>query len=700
MRAVDPEELRRIAPGADQILKFDQRLVEGRSPISESERLRLYRTLAEVLARGPGEGGESVGLCLGHIQSGKTTAMTALCALASDAGYSMVVAVLGSTNLLLSQNTDRLKSGLGMSDSLKSDYRWLHFDAAELRRGSARKVQDALGSGRCLLVTVLKNSRRLATLASVMAQVSVDGRRVLVLDDEADQASLNTMVASESESATYRELNRLCEVFGDGRLYVQFTATPYAPLLIDPDDSMSPDFVSILEPGAGYTGARAFFIDHGEMVVRRVPASETPKSPPRTLPPGLRAALASYVVGAALLLLESDRQAPVSMLIHPTSRVAIHDRVATLVRRYLAGWADEVGEGRLPAEVRTALIDLVDSSSGAVAAPDEAQLRSSLARLLQLVEISVVNGQAAADRVEWSKSPAHILIGGNKLDRGFTVEGLTVTYMSRGHSPQLDTLVQRARAFGYRSEYLPFCRFYATQETIEAFEASVLTDELLRSELTKWLDEGRPLSEWPARAGFLMSDGMRPTRRSVVPWSRSDSHSGWSIFNQPSLDETLISLNRNLVLKLGIADAPYVNYGRLQHRTLDGISLRRAVSLVEEFDADGPPPWRRNGLLGYLQRLAGELDFEIPVVLLESPDGEPRRRKWINGIGFSNLMQGRDKQPDESGEQYPGDRDILGARSVLQVHHLKHPEVAEQSLFTLALRIGDEFPVTKEVRRP
>ncbi len=702
VNSLSPDAIRQVLPEADQLLKFDDRLTQSGSPVSADQRFHLYSVLADALNRGPTDSssGAQTGLCLGHIQSGKTTAMTALCALAADSGYSAIVAVLGSTNLLLGQNTSRLKDGLGMGDALKSDYAWVHLDAADLRRGSAQKIQDALGSERTLLITVLKNSRRIATLASVFSQVDLSGRRVLVLDDEADQASLNTMVATEAESATYRELGRLCDAFGPKRLYFQFTATPYAPLLLDPDDTMAPEFVTILTPGAGYTGARAFFIDNSEMVVRRISASETPKSPPRVLPLGLRNALASFVAGAALLLGEDDSQAPVSMLVHPTSRVAVHDRTATLIARCIRSWRSELQTDGPPVELSTALQDLVEQSAGAIDPPDPDNFAASAERALRLAEVSVVNGQAAADKVDWAKSPVHILVGGNKLDRGFTVEGLTVTYMSRRHSPQLDTLVQRARAFGYRSEYLPYCRFYATQETIDGFAASVLTDELLRNELKAWTAAGRDLEDWPARAGFLLSDGIRPTRKSVAPWLATARHDGWSIASHPSLDSSDIQRNRSIIDDLGLPRARHRDYGRLTHRTLTGVGLAEIVNLVTDFDQDGPAQWRRNGLVDYLQRVVQELDLSIPVLLLEGTTADtPRRRKWIDGVGYSNLMQGRDKYPDEAGAFYPGDRELLEGTSHLQVHHLQHPHISDESLYTLALRVGNEFPVTKEVRR-
>ena len=102
----------------------------------------------------------------------------------------------------------------------------------------------------------------------------------------------------------------------------------------------------------------------------------------------------------------------------------------------------------------------------------------------------LVNSASDVNRVDWKVAPVHVLVGGNKLDRGFTVEGLTVTYMNRPASEQLDTIEQRARAFGYRSDLLPYCQFFATPRTLKVLREIVDTEYDLRAQLRDWLDSG------------------------------------------------------------------------------------------------------------------------------------------------------------------------------------------------------------------
>ncbi len=406
----------------------------------------MWGTLERTLAHGPDLPGRTfaaTGLLLGRIQSGKTTAMSGLAALAHDKGYRLVIAILGSTNLLLSQNTTRMLRGLGQSDDLRSDYSWVHLDPTLERQRLGAEIQGAIESDRTAFVTVLKHSRRLQTLADQLGRLDLSETSVLVLDDEGDQASLNTLVAQGRESPTYRAIGDLADAL-PSHLYLQVTATPFAPLLLESNDRLSPSFVEFLEPGAGYTGAREFFIDHGDEVIRLVSAGEALSQPPAMLPIGLRQALANYLLGAAHLLATDPLSAPVSMLVHPTHLVAIHERVTTLIRREIDDLRTTIGSIDDPRQLPEPYLGQYrDLLRWGLQPTDGDRLMTQLRRVLQLIKIWTVNSAADQDSIRWAMSPAHILVGGNKLDRGFTVEGLTVTYLSRQTSVQADTLAQR-----------------------------------------------------------------------------------------------------------------------------------------------------------------------------------------------------------------------------------------------------------------
>jgi hypothetical protein len=234
------------------------------------------------------------------VQSGKTTAITALTARAADDGYRVVVALLGSTNLLLDQNVHRLRRALGIDQ--RQDYRWVDIPNAS-GATTARELSTWLDRGRTVLLPVLKHAGRITALAEVLSRAVPGSVPVLIIDDEADQASLNTEVSKSTESRTYEALGALRDAVPN-HLYVQFTATPYAPLLLEPADVMRPEFVELLHPGPGYTGGREFFVDHADIVVRAIPTldEQKPKSAPTQLPRSLVTAAGSFIAGTSLLL--------------------------------------------------------------------------------------------------------------------------------------------------------------------------------------------------------------------------------------------------------------------------------------------------------------------------------------------------------------------------------------------------------------
>lgn len=688
-----------LSAAPDQSLKFDARLDDdGR--IDPGTRARMWQTVASVLDRHPPTTGSVTGLLLGRIQSGKTTAMTSLATLASDRGYRIVVAVLGTTNLLLDQNTSRLLEGLGIRGGLTSDYVWTHLDAASEGNRLGREVALNLQSGRTVLITVLKHSRRLDQLARQLEQVDLSGVRALVLDDEADQASLNTQVREGLESPTYRAIGNLMASLGD-YIFVQVTATPFAPLLLEAGDALSPSFVEVLEPGPGYTGAKEFFVDAADTVVRLVGASEALRAPPAQLPAGLRNALASFLLGAAILLHENADNAPVSMLVHPTHRTNVHERVALLLRREIQTLRDVFDSAEapdaLPEPFPSQLADLRSFGVGAI--PDDALL-DRLRHTARLLRIWVVNSQSEQDNVRWVESPAHILVGGNKLDRGFTIEGLTVSYLSRSTSTQADTLAQRARAFGYRHEYLPYCRFFGTALTVDGFRSSVQTEEAMRRELLDWVAEGHSLSDWSERVGFLMGDGMRPTRIQVAPSIVRTPARGWHILSCPSTDDRALAHNRSLLEGLGLFEAEQRDYGRLTFRTVPEISIESIAAMVRSWAMPARSGWSRTDICSFLERVAKtQPDISADVVLMNAPDGSPRRRRWRDKLGFSNLMQGRDNNYSGAAADYPGDRAMFNSSTGLQVHWVVGREGFPPPVHTLAIHIGDEVLAATEVRR-
>jgi len=630
---------------------------------------------------------ENTGLALGYVQSGKTTSITALTALAADSGYQLIVALLGSTNLLLDQNKSRLEDALGIGD--RTDYRWIS-ETNPVTDSAGKRIADFLERGRTCLLPVLKNAGRINAVAEQLSRLP-SGTKVLIIDDEADQASLNT--SRDSESRTYAAIKKLRKSV-PFHLYVQYTATPYAPLLLDAADILSPHFVEFLVPGNGYTGGKEFFIDNASTVVRNVPLldEQASKTLPIQLQSSLLQALASFLAGAAMLLVHEQSSPPISMLVHSTARNDVQARYDFLIKRQLQKWREQLsieGTMDIPTVIQNERDSLVRHGIEEIG---DSEFLERLSFVLRESTVWLVNSAADVNKVDWHVAPIHILIGGNKLDRGFTVEGLTVTYMNRPASPQVDTLEQRSRAFGYRGDLLPYCQFFGSKKTIRSLTEIVHTEEDLRARLREHIETGGSVRTWSAEIGLLLPAGMVPTRSSVVS-ALSSQALGWHPERRPVQSRAEREHNQSLLDEIGLSDAAFISHGRLRFRTIRFTDPKPIDDLLNlwkrsEFSAG----WLQEEFLDAFRRKFRQTGEAT--IMLMGDLGAPRTRKWDESIGFVNLFQGRDLKPQADGDFYPGDRNVLGIEEnpdqiVIQVHRttIRGREKAGE-LLAIALYLG------------
>src|SRR5262249_55050199 len=187
----------------------------------------------------------TTGLVLGYVQSGKTLSFTTVAALARDNAYPMIIVITGVATNLLDQSRGRLESDL----RLQNNRNWRLF--LNPRPDQRQAVADVLADWadpklpvyrrQTVLITVLNHSTHLRNLVALLRELDLARTPVLVIDDEADQAGLNTQVARGRESATYQRLVALRQCLPH-HTYLQYTATPQAPLLINLIDTLSPRF--------------------------------------------------------------------------------------------------------------------------------------------------------------------------------------------------------------------------------------------------------------------------------------------------------------------------------------------------------------------------------------------------------------------------------------------------------------------------
>ncbi|MEU9090058.1 Z1 domain-containing protein [Streptomyces sp. NPDC048428] len=527
---------------------------------------------------------QSKGLVVGHVQSGKTANFTGVIAKAVDSGYRLVIVLGGTLNLLRAQTQRRLDMELvGRENILRgaaeyeSDYSddpaWIQgkflshegmpsalggFDIVRMttRNNDYKSLLQGivalefekqepalplhnprnLHRSSARLMVVKKNKSVLARLVKDLNKIKTPLGEipVLIIDDESDEASVNTANQNKPDAertAINDKISELLQLLPRAQ-YVGYTATPFANVFIDPSDSediFPKDFIVSLPRPAGYMGVQDFHdLDSPVSPADRTIANSNEKAHVRNIrlasnddESALQKALDMFVLTAATKLYRErnglgDRFFQHhTMLVHESVRTAdhreLHGRISKLW--WNSGYTGPEGHKRLRALFDDDLAPVSRVRSDGFAVPPSYEDLSPYVGAAAIriggddQPIIVVNGDSdltAGGDADFDKRPIwKILIGGQKLARGFTVEGLTVTYYRR-RTNNASTLMQMGRWFGFRKGYQDLVRLYLGREEAtsksnvidlyEAFEAICRDEETFRRELERYseLVDGKP----------------------------------------------------------------------------------------------------------------------------------------------------------------------------------------------------------------
>lgn len=701
--------------------------------VPEESRESLESDAISILSKGvPPEDmqGTQTGLVIGYVQSGKTMSFETVTALARDNNFQVVIVIAGVSTNLLNQSTERLANDLGLRDP-SQPRRWVQLENPENNDESVQFMSSALDDWRdpdtpvdlrrTIMVTVLKHHIRLGHLTSLLRRLNLAGVPVLIVDDEADQASLNNETSQDSESTTYARLMELRSVL-PLHTYLQYTATPQAPLLINIIDSLSPNFVKVLEPGSAYVGGREFFKENPHLIKniphREVPTRNNPLvEPPETLLDALRV----FIVGIAAAIELGENRGNRSMLVHPSHLTAQHNDFYNWIRDSLEDWKSCLNQPEHDPDRQELLEALrIAHSELHLTVGDDLPSFDDLARRLriainrvQIMEMNATSGKTP--KVDWPNSFGWILVGGAAMDRGFTIEGLTVTYMPRGIGiGNADTVQQRARFFGYKRNYLGYCRVYLEDGTKNAFEDYVDHEEDIRNQLLAIQQAGQPLNNW--KRAFVMSSALKPCRDSVLDFDymHVPLAARWISPRFVLTTPELTAANRTCVQRFVQSQTFAPNEGHadrteIQRHTLaDSVPLQVTMeNLLIPFRITGAADSQRNtALLLQLSKVLEDNPNETCVVYQMSAG-----HKRLRGVGdkgeILNLYQGEAPvQPlAQRGTIYPGDQAIKDDGHVtVQIHNLdlrdNENNIISPNTYVLAVylprRLAESYVVQQE----
>jgi hypothetical protein len=443
----------------------------------------------------------SDGLLYGLIQSGKTSIITVAAAMAADNGFQVIVILTSDIDVLYDQTLNRLKRAMRGVNVLGKN---------EWREGTRFERQLRTTP---FVVVCSKNANRLNSLLEAFKTASARGLSVLLIDDEADQASLNTRTSSGTGQIS--RINEVITEFRDyfpSNTYLQVTATPQALFLQRPDHRYRPSFSVLSAPGPGYIGGEHFFGAQSADLLRDVPLNEVDQmratrqpQPSGSVPAGLRRALDTFLVAATGRLIEFPND-NFAFLCHVSVNKRDHDYIVGLIDRYKEEALRDLhnNSSNVRDRLRDTYTDLHRTESKL---PDIESILDRVKFYLGGASVKLLNSSTGEEIV--LDSAMNIFVGGNKLGRGVTIKNLLVSYYGRNPKrPNADTVLQHARMYGYRERDLGITRLFLPSRLADHFRLIHQMESGLRDLLAKYPD-GK-------FEGIFVSSPLEGTRRNVL----------------------------------------------------------------------------------------------------------------------------------------------------------------------------------------
>ena len=456
------------------------------------------------------------GLVLGYIQSGKTANFSASIAKAVDEGYKLVIVLAGMHNNLRKQTELRLRQEL--VDPIEGKTCTTLTDVDD--QGDFKSRQSVSANSQLhkkdgfTLVVLKKNATVLRNFSAWLSQASDDVLKAcpaLIIDDEADQASVNTNKAEDDPTAINNHIRTLLNLF-EVSTYVGYTATPFANVFIDADldDDIYPkDFLVTLEKPSTYYGPEELFgranVDgkagsEGLPIIREVPRLEAAsirkdikdKNMDGPIPLSLEKAIQSFIVGGSIRLCRGQWKEHITMLTHLSHLTLPQEKTFEAIEelitdyRFFLETKDGAFRDKLYDIWRTDFAVVTKAVTGSLD-HEFSKVYKNARKLCEKLEIIMDNSQSD-ERLTFDRSLRGgeplwgIVVGGNTLSRGLTLEGLTSSYFIR-NSKAYDTLLQMGRWFGFRKGYADLTRIFMPKDLEVNFYNLATVEQEIREEI-------------------------------------------------------------------------------------------------------------------------------------------------------------------------------------------------------------------------
>lgn len=615
-------------------------------------------------------------LLVGKVQSGKTSNLELFTALAFDNGFNLVIIYGGYDNTLLSQTTTRFRKTFDIPN--ETDYSndtpvvFSSDDSAQLLTVDDEIIEDLLEANKPIFLISMKRPVAMNKVNDLLARIDKANLKAFIIDDEGDQASLNTKKNKATDaSATYAAIVAMKDHLDDP-LYLSVTATPQALIFLDEYSRLRPDAIRLVEPGKGYCGGDTYHLFDSNMI-EIVDDEDQQNLSEGVMPDSLRHAIHHYIIASAIMhkrgILTSD------MIIHSHRNVSDHDTIYRMIDAYVQSlkmqveYNDEDGLQITKNELLKSYISFFDEKVRSTYDFDDLWVVIQK-KIISRIYLILKNSAGQVTQANEGLRKHKIYIGGDLLQRGVTFSSLVTTYFSRWakDSGNMDTNLQRARWFGYREKYIDICKLFTSStisreftnlseietdlwEQFNAIQAGEMSidDILIRAENTK----------------------QKPTRKNVATYSTVSFKNKWIKQRVGIFDINQVHSNNLLVEALiSSVDLIPTSVGRkdgnqsAQYAMVSRNDLSKLIDCMQAvFDLE---PFERKPLIDLI-----ESSGDIPVIIMNDNDGVGRKRSFYSNNKIFALQQGADNK-DPNKVVFQGDSYVIVDKDKIniQIHRI------------------------------
>lgn len=620
-------------------------------------------------------------LFVGKVQSGKTSSLEMFTALAFDNGYQMSIIYGGYDSSLLSQTRKRFSKTFDVPQNpTLDDENAIVFsteDTATLNLLNADNVSTLISSNRPIILLTMKRPDAMKKVNAFLKRIQELKIKAFIIDDEGDQASLNTKKDKQNDaSATYREIKHMKKALNDP-LYLAVTATPQANIFLNEYSAVKPDDIMLIDPAVGYCGASVYHQTSDLIDIVNDDISDITSG--ISMPNSLRNAINYFIVASAIKKnIASDKNANYSDMIVHSHRTTTHHKILyNMINSYIEDLkncilydSSDLG-GRLNI-FKNCYDEYFYEKYNANFSFNN--IKENILTVIKQTKPILKNSKGSNSQIIENLTYHKIYVGGDLLQRGVTFENLITTYFTRWAKTggNMDTNLQRARWFGYRSKYIDLCKIFMTKDISVEFYGLAETEEDLWEQFYQIEQHEKNISDVVIVSPEYSNQ--KPCRRNVADYKKLKFNNRW------------------LKQKFCIADINQINHN---NKLIEDLKTNYKVYNTTNGRKDGKvsasyvcvPPENLVNLLHSIEGIFennpfGGIDicnaitkcsYDIPIVFIAKDNNQPRIRSLYPGdLEIKVLQQGADNI-DPNKVIYEGDAAVIIDKNKfnMQIHKIE-----------------------------